>query len=707
MEIGVPSLRNVFFVSRFKSLSWLVFSLTSIPIHLLFNSAVFETDYQGSDFEMAMVSESFVSKDQAYSHPGASFWPSGVMPSGWGKDVNMSDYKNSDFWLVKNVSMLYDRPGTWTTLDAKTCKEQYRACIGRREYQSVVVVLNSASDDDDKENGWIPNQIYNMSAPVQWLNESREYTTDVRGAFTNSTTYSDYWKPYVSLDETNSLWFASSCHVEATRGSENPPACSHSCAGAFGLPYYSIDALDTKVGAEDTNWTFPFAYGKYVYYEGYFMSTHRPPYINNASDIQDVSYCLAETVVPQCKVGLSNILLLIITLCVILKTIQCIIVIRKLPDNHPLVTPGDAVVSFLVYPDPTTVNKCTMSVQDLSVTRKNQAERAARNPGITFAPGPRQWRKRWKFLASSIPITAWVRTSDSFGHAATNGLFSPEWFPSGQMIPSVLLANCPQLILSFSYFAYNAFFTRLLVEKEWNSFSLDYRPLRVTAPEGEQWSTYRLQLPYRYSLPLLSISVLLHWLVSNTFYVYVIEGGYYTGEYDYATNTANTGEIMQKLGLASDTFVGIGFSTTAILTTFMISLVLIMIPIALSFKRYQGSMVVAGANSMVISAACHCSPINDTPPSTGFRDDSSIELQNLISPVRPRLQTEYSGFNFDADTDRTSLMRLARSKVRWGVVKMPAVFYAQFVDIKECVGHLTFGAAEHHVEPPEEGEWYA
>ena len=415
MEIGVPSLRNVFFVSRFKSLSWLVFSLTSIPIHLLFNSAVFETDYQGSDFEMAMVSESFVSKDQAYSHPGASFWPSGVMPSGWGKDVNMSDYKNPDFWLVKNVSMLYDRPGTWTTLDAKTCKEQYRACIGRREYQSVVVVLNSASDDNDKSNGWIPNQIYNMSAPVQWLNESREYTTDVRGAFTNSTTYSDYWKPYVSLDETNSLWFASSCQVQATRGSEDPPACSHSCAGAFGLPYYSIDALDTKVGAKDTNWTFPFAYGKYAYYEGYFMSTHRPPYMNNASDIQDVSYCLAETVVPQCKVGLSNTLLLIITLCVILKTIQCIIVIRKLPDNHPLVTPGDAVVSFLVYPDPTTVNKCTMSVQDLSVTRNNRAERAARNPGITFAPGPRQWRKRWKFLASAIPITAWVRTYVLFG----------------------------------------------------------------------------------------------------------------------------------------------------------------------------------------------------------------------------------------------------------------------------------------------------
>lgn len=173
---------------------------------------------------------------------------------------------------------------------------------------------------------------------------------------------------------------------------------------------------------------------------------------------------------------------------------------------------------------------------------------------------------------------------------------------------------------------------------------------------------------------------------------------------------------MRSLGLADDTFVGIGFSTTAILTTFLISVALVMIPIALSFKRYKGSMVVAGANSMVISAACHCSPINDTPPTTGSGssadDASSIELQHLISPVQPRLQTEYAGGGGGlncvyADTDHVALMRLARSRVRWGVVKMPAAFYAQFVDIKECVGHLTFGAAEHHVESPEEGEWYA
>ena len=164
---------------------------------------------------------------------------------------------------------------------------------------------------------------------------------------------------------------------------------------------------------------------------------------------------------------------------------------------------------------------------------------------------------------------------------------------------------------------------------------------------------------------------------------------------------------MQSLGLAGNTFVGIGFSTTAILTVFIISLFLITIPVALSFKKYAGSMVVAASNSMVISAACHCSPLDDTPPSSAFQDDSSVELQNLITPVQPRLRTEYTGYAIDAASERTSLMRLARSRVRWGAVRMPAAFYAQFVDIKEVVGHLSFGVPEHHVQPPEEGEWYA
>lgn len=106
-----------------------------------------------------------------------------------------------------------------------------------------------------------------------------------------------------------------------------------------------------------------------------------------------------------------------------------------------------------------------------------------------------------------------------------NPLFDPDGDSADNLIHSVLIANFPQLILSVSYFLYNGLFTRLCVEKEWKSYSLDYRPLRVTDPKGDQESTYWLQLPYTYSVPLISISVILHWIVSNCLYVFVYEGG--------------------------------------------------------------------------------------------------------------------------------------------------------------------------------------
>lgn len=90
---------------------------------------------------------------------------------------------------------------------------------------------------------------------------------------------------------------------------------------------------------------------------------------------------------------------------------------------------------------------------------------------------------------------------------------------------TLLLVNAPQLLLSFCYFSFNAFFTRLQVEKEWNSFALFHKPLRVSCPVGEQISSYRLQLPYKYSIPLLIISAIMHWTLSNAIFLYILEGG--------------------------------------------------------------------------------------------------------------------------------------------------------------------------------------
>lgn len=119
-----------------------------------------------------------------------------------------------------------------------------------------------------------------------------------------------------------------------------------------------------------------------------------------------------------------------------------------------------------------------------------------------------------------------IRASkQTFSHTATNGILGTDGNAPDELLSCVVTANLPQLLLSLSYFVYNSLYTRLCTEKEWNSYGIDYRALRVTRPQGQQRSTYRLQLPYRYSVPLIVVSIFLHWLVSNALYVFVLEGG--------------------------------------------------------------------------------------------------------------------------------------------------------------------------------------
>lgn len=82
------------------------------------------------------------------------------------------------------------------------------------------------------------------------------------------------------------------------------------------------------------------------------------------------------------------------------------------------------------------------------------------------------------------------------------------------IVSAVLVANSPQFLLSFLYFAYNSLWTYMLLTDEWASYARRRKPLRVTSPTGIQRSTYRLQLLYRYGIPLMLMSGLLHWLVS-------------------------------------------------------------------------------------------------------------------------------------------------------------------------------------------------
>lgn len=169
---------------------------------------------------------------------------------------------------------------------------------------------------------------------------------------------------------------------------------------------------------------------------------------------------------------------------------------------------------------------------------------------------------------------------------------------SNSTILTIVIANSPQLILSFLYLTYNGLFTCMLLADEWNDYAHTRKALRVTVPAGAQRSTYRLQLPYKYGVPLLVMSGLLHWLVSQSIFLARIS------VYD----DSGDDNPVQSLSAC-------GYSCIAIIFTIALGSLVVMLGIANGFRKYKPGMPLAGSCSAAISAACH-PPEADVNPST-------------------------------------------------------------------------------------------
>jgi len=173
-----------------------------------------------------------------------------------------------------------------------------------------------------------------------------------------------------------------------------------------------------------------------------------------------------------------------------------------------------------------------------------------------------------------------------FGTVDANALIGYQ--PNG-LLATVLLANLPQGILSFLYLTYNGIFSCVVSADEWSQFAHSRRPLRVTAPAGKQRSTYYLQLPYTYAIPLLIISGTLHWLMSQSLFLAL------------ATAYDDTGAPVESISQ-------VGYSCIAIFCSLIVGGFAIIVGIANGFRRYKAGIPLAGSCSAAISAACHRPP---------------------------------------------------------------------------------------------------
>jgi hypothetical protein len=624
LEIGVPSIRNIGHISLRKGLLWSLFVASSVPIHVLFNSIVFETDYQGAGFFMAMATEAFVQSEEGHKGLGASLIYAGAtmnlnftgaepsvsddsedaeqysyltsdrnMTYSWGGPTNISDYLNDASPIMRSIASTSKSARDWTRLDAHDCRAQYGTCTPRRNYGSVVLIMDgqfqkndsSTAPRDDPDAGFVLEDIYDLTTDGVFWNEFNLATDDeVR----------EYWAKFWPIDEPNPLWFAADCRITTDLGASNAE-CQHSCANPLGLtlnnPWMVMtgnEAVHIRETRESwdialrffnatfpeyhANWTSEEAYGDYF---AFATVEERPVFRADAighDGFMRLTHCYAEPLQPLCKVAMSNELLLIVTVGVLVKVglsvLTCVLV-REVP----LVTPGDAMASFIAKPDPTTEGRAAVGLPGAGSRSRNRREWSAgltariwadRKPARIAAGIPRvTWFRVYSLVAGGVIATAvlfgiailydpidtqyalppfshdvdssrgslltFTYRNDTFGHSKDGGaVIRDVFFSNGDFIGKVILANTPQLILSLCYFAFNALITRACSEMEWNSYAATYKALRVSHPEKGQVWTYRLQMPYQYSFPLIVLSVLLHWLVSNTIFVVITEGGQFT-----------------------------------------------------------------------------------------------------------------------------------------------------------------------------------
>jgi hypothetical protein len=157
---------------------------------------------------------------------------------------------------------------------------------------------------------------------------------------------------------------------------------------------------------------------------------------------------------------------------------------------------------------------------------------------------------------------------------------------------AVLTANSPQVVLSYLYIAFNALYTSMLAEKEWTSYATKRKALRVSSPQGCQRSTYWLNVPFRYAVPMTGASVALHWLASQSLFMVNIR---ITGA------SAGPRTFTSRISTC-------GYSPMAIVLTNVLGGLIIAGGLVLGNLRFPAGVPVAGTCSAIISAACHGPP---------------------------------------------------------------------------------------------------
>ncbi|KAF9060836.1 hypothetical protein BDP27DRAFT_1272762 [Rhodocollybia butyracea] len=544
LDIGLQSMHNLGHTGSWKRLLWTLLSVSSIPLHLFYNSSFFSTTGV-NDYSYYLA-----------QGPEMQELPQNIGTFNW----ECANETLSSACSSVDASEL----SKWNNLMPSNCVKTY-ACSGPDIEPSNWEFLN-------------PSDCLQAYA-VDFLSDRRDIVVVIGDYVSNNT--------FLNLANSSSGKMSSEVAPGAT-------PFDWICDVTFG------SQLDLNSN------TYPNSV--------LLLPTDYP------DCLQTVQYCLSETTTPRCQLQFNLPLLAIVIAFNIVKVTCMAMVATRMRDN-PLVTLGDAIASFTNNPEPLTQEMCLASQSYLEGLDKNEDTTSLL---IGYQPQKIRWmttanRRHWIMIGSLFVLALTIilgllgfaihQLSDIYdlsgfsslwqlgiGKASSDNIIVGWGVPTqgyGAIVASVLLANLPQLIFSMIYLVFNSLCTKLFLALEWSSYAHSRKPLRVSDPHGDQRSTYFLNIPFRFGVPLMVYSALLHWLLSQSIFVVAV--------------TFWDGDVV-------DTFNSItscGYSPVAMILTTIVGASLILSSLAVGyFKHLQCDMPLAGSCSKAIAAACH-------PPADG------------------------------------------------------------------------------------------
>ncbi|CAP74251.1 Pc14g01100 [Penicillium rubens Wisconsin 54-1255] len=581
LDIGVPSLRNLFRISRKRSFLWLCLCFSSLPFHLFYNSAIYY--------------KTAVPAYEVFAGPGSLHqmdWPD-VQLNNIPKTSDQADSLKSLLHAAKN--------GTLHHLDSASCVAAF-AQTYQTSYGKLLLATESAKDNDS-------------------------YTL----VYANPVYQPKYYPGNKAM-----LPYPWVCPSDS--GSQR--VCSENGSSAV------------HKWAENKNWTVDV----------------QPGYMTSAS--YNIQHCLAEPVPQKCSLQYSPPSMVAVVVANLVKTGILLYIWLGMP-RAPLLTVGDGIASFLRRSDPYSLGMCLPSDGSAIYTHPVYAKlpslknRKFRRPAV-YTGKRRLWGSsvstRWGIfilwwmlsiiaglvmlmfgLNNAIGIHIWQTKPGEINSQTITSTGDSQGF-----VANSIMANLPQLIFSFLYVAYNSILTSMCLSAEWSRFGHRRKGLRVSHnPRLSQRSNYFLTLPYRYAVPLMATSAVLHWLVSQSLFVIAIE----------AYNTHMERDPLQDVYAC-------GYSPLAIVIATSIGGVMFTCLIVLSLRRLESAMPVAGSCSLAIAAACH----------PGFNP-------NVDKPEPVEMESEDEGED------------MALLPLQWGSIS-----------IDGPIGHCSFTSGD--VDTPEKGQKY-